>query len=651
LLALTLGALAVTNSWDFPTYGLLTGLVLLGAAWRAGGPRGRGIPWIGLLRNGLLAIGVGLAGLALYAPFFDRYYAFVGGVGVVPFTDGTRIGHYLAVYGLFGALLLAAIVGAALRFFQARRLRLTLPALTLGFGGLITLILALAAPQLALRAALITLLLALAIVLLQRPVGTPAWYALLLAWLGLAVSLGFETVFIRDHLAGGDWYRMNTVFKFGMQVWILFALAAAVALPRVLRGMGRMGGPPAQGAALAVLVALGLASAIYPLFGVPSRVGNRFDVNTGPTLDGLAFMREASFVYDCAAFGGCAPGLTQPTIDLSGDAAAIAWLNDSISGTPIVAQSNLWFYRSYGPRIAANTGLPTILSSLHADEQRDGTTVARRERDVEQLFRSPDVETALRILARYRVNYLYVGAVEHALYPPEGIAKFDLMRGSYLEPVYETPEVQIYAVRGIPAAYAQPEPYNFAADARPAPAPEAGEPAAPATNSDTAGLAALERAVAANPTDPPLAFGLAELYRRAGRLDDAARVLEPAARANPTDIGLHHLWGDILSEAGRYAEAEAAYLQAARADGSAGNWNKLGSALLQWGQLDKAEIALLQAVSADPNEPEPYFRLALLFAERGDRAAAATNARTYLTLAPDGPWAAEAAQLAAEATP
>jgi YYY domain-containing protein len=651
LLALTLGALAVTNSWDFPTYGLLAGMVLLGAAWRAGGPRMRGIPWLPLLRNGLVAIGVGVASLALYAPFFDRYHAFVGGVGTVPLTTGTRITDYLAVYGLFGVLLLAAVVGAALRFFQARRLRLTLPALVLAIGGLATVVAALAAPHVALRMALITLLLTLTIVLLQRPVGTPAWYGLLLAWLGMAVSLGFETVFIRDHLAGGDWFRMNTVFKFGMQVWILFALATATALPRVLRGIGRMGGPAAQGAALAVLIALGLIGAVYPLFGVPSRLGNRFDVNTGLTLDGLAFMREASFPYDCAAYGGCAPGLTQPTIDLSGDAAAIAWLNDSISGTPIVAQSNLWFYRSYGPRIAANTGLPTILSSLHADEQRDGATVARRERDVEQLFRSPDVETALRILARYRVNYLYVGAVEHALYPAEGIAKFDLMRDTYLDPIYDTPEVQIYAVRGIPDTYARPEPYDFASDVRPARRPAPAEPAAPVANDATTGLEALERAVAANPTEAALAFGLADLYRRDGRLDDAARVLEPAARANPTDIGLHHLWGDILADAARYSEAEAAYLQAARTDGSAGNWNKLGAALLQWGELDKAEIALFQAVSADPNQPEPYYRLAQLFAQRGDQAQAAEQAQNYLQLAPDGPWAAQAAELMGEAAP
>jgi YYY domain-containing protein len=648
MLAGALGALAVTNSWDFPTYGLLTGLTFLGVAWRAAGWRGRGVPWRALFVNGMIAVGVGVASLLLYAPFFDHYYAFVGGIGLVPLSTATTPQEYLTIYALFAAVLLTTISGAALRFFHVDQVRQRAPIMIIGAGALLALLISLFAPNLTLRILLISLLVGVGWMLLQRTLSTPTWYGLLLAWLGIAVSLGVETVFIKDHLAGGDWFRMNTVFKFGMQIWIVFAIAAAVALPRVLRGLGRMGGAPAQGAGLALLIALGLISAVYPLFGTASRIGNRFDVNTGLTLDGLAFMREAQFTYDCAAYGGCAPGLTQPVIDLSGDAAAIAWLNESISGTPIVAQSNLWFYRSYGPRIAANTGLPTILSSLHADEQRDGTTVARRERDVEQLFRSPDIETALRILARYRVNYLYVGAVEHALYPEDGIAKFAAMRGTYLDPVYDTPEVQIYAVRGIPASYALPQPYNFANDVRP---PRPNAEAVPAENPGELSLTALEQAVTADPRNASLAFGLADRYRRDGRLADAARVLEPAARANPNDIGLHHLWGDILAEAGRYTEAEAAYLQAARTDGSAGNWNKLGAALLLWGELDKAEIALLQAIGANPSEAEPYYHLAVLFSLRGDSANAAANAQSYLALAPNGRWAAEASMIATETTP
>jgi Flp pilus assembly protein TadD len=235
------------------------------------------------------------------------------------------------------------------------------------------------------------------------------------------------------------------------------------------------------------------------------------------------------------------------------------------------------------------------------------------------------------------------GGVERAFYPAVGLAKFEQMVGTYLEPVYSTPEVQIYAVSGVPASYARPTPFDFAATQ---PDPPAVLPAGEAP----AGLAELEAANRANPTDGPTAFGLAELYRRQGRLAEAARVLEPPARANPSDTGVQHLWGDILSEAGRYAEATEAYTLAARGAPTAGNWNKLGTALLDWGEIDKAAVALGQALAADPWAPDPYYQLGRLFVRSGDRAQAIDSLQTYLELDPAGRWAGEARALLAELT-
>jgi Flp pilus assembly protein TadD len=495
---------------------------------------------------------------------------------------------------------------------------------------------------LALRLALGSLLLLAGAVLLRRRVGPAAWFTLLLAWVAWAVSLGVELVYIRDHLDGGDWYRMNTVFKFGLQAWVLLGLAAAASLPASLRALRRLGGAAAQAVGLVALAGLLLLAAAYPLIGTPSRISNRFDVQTGPTLDGLAFMGQTSFDYDCAAYGGCQPGVGKVNIDLRGDAAAIGWLNREISGTPIVVQSDLWFYRAYGIRIAANTGLPTVISALHENEQRDPSLTGVRDADLASFYTSPNIDAALRFLAKYQVNYIYVGGVEHAFYPPEGLAKFTAMEGSYLSRVYDAQQVQIYQVRGVPQGYAIPQPVSLPADT--------AHPDLP-PGSVTADLQALEQAVANNPADGPSAFGLADRYRGMGRLTDAVRVLAPAARANPGDIGLHHLLGDILSDAGRYDEAEQAYMDAAKADPSAGNWNKLGAALLSWGKLDKAEIALDQALAADVSLPDPHYNLGQLFAQRHDRERAMTELQEYLRLAPNGPWAANASKLLADLAP
>jgi tetratricopeptide (TPR) repeat protein len=465
---------------------------------------------------------------------------------------------------------------------------------------------------------------------------------------------------------GGDAYRMNTVFKFGMQIWTLMALAAAISLPLLLRGLRRIGGEPARAAGLVVLATLIALTALFPLIGIPNRIANRFPVQTGLTLDGLAFLEQAEFIYNCEAFGGCEPNVDMLQIDLRPDAAAIAWLNETITGTPIVLQSNLWFYRAYGIRVAANTGLPTVISALHVDEQRDPTIAQIRNDDIDMLYRTTDLETTLRLLAKYGVNYIYVGSIEHAFYNEAGLAKFAEMEGTYLDQRYTSPGVQIYQVSNIPSVYAEPETYDFAADepiTRPPPpiVEEETDPVEPvppdeaATTDDSAApappaadLAALEEQVAANPDNSVLAFGLAERYRAAGRLDDAADVLEVAAEANPGDIGLHHLWGDILSEAGRYAEAEAVYMLAARNNPTAGNWNKLATALLGWGELEKAEMALSEALSIDDTAPEPYYRLGQLYRQQGNDEQAISALQAYLQLAPDGPYHQEARQLLAE---
>ncbi len=377
-----------------------------------------------------------------------------------------------------------------------------------------------------------------------------------------------------------------------------------------------------------MLAPLAGLAALFPLIGTPSRLSNRFsETPPGLTLDGLAFMRHATFSYE------------GKDIDLRPDAEAIAWLNEHMRGTPIVAQSSLWFYRTYGIRVAANTGLPTVISALHTNEQRDPALTGMRDSDLNTLYSTTDSEVKLRLLANYRVDYLYVGSVERALYPPEGIAKFATMEDQFLDTVYAAPGATIYRVLDIPYQYRQPAPFDFAArDAEPTP-----ERAVPYDTPES--IKALEEEVLEFPENAGAGFDLAQYYMKEGRASDAARVLEAAAEHNPDDVALHQFLGDVLVQLGRYADAEKAYQHAAQIAPTSANWNKLGSELLKQGSLDKAEIALIRAISIAPVDPAAHYNLGRIYAMRGDDAQAAKQVSLYLELAPDGLFVDDARRL------
>ena len=65
--------------------------------------------------------------------------------------------------------------------------------------------------------------------------------------------------------------------------------------------------------------------------------------------------------------------------------------------------------------------------------------------DISTLYASPDRAAAQRIIDRYNVDYVYVGPLERATYPAEGLAKFHA--SADWPPVYDRNGVTILRVR------------------------------------------------------------------------------------------------------------------------------------------------------------------------------------------------------------
>ncbi|MCX6031356.1 MAG: DUF2298 domain-containing protein [Chloroflexi bacterium] len=273
-----------------------------------------------------------------------------------------------------------------------------------------------------------------------------------LSWLvavGLAIVGGTELIYLRDFLEGGDWYRMNTLFKFSVPAWLLLGLAGGVMLPRLWAASGRAPGwlRGTWRGALILLLAGGLA--FLPL-GIPARARDRFP---GPrpaigTLDGTAFMTVGRYTWPDA----------EHTVELAYDYLAIHWLLDNVAGSPVIAEAPAGgytlagqqvgydYYRAGGLRVASLTGFPTFVGQ-HQSEQRPGDQVGRRGDLGQEFFRTSDIARTRELMAELRVGYVYIGTLERTLFSAESLRKFDALADSGdLKVVYRNAQVTIYQV-------------------------------------------------------------------------------------------------------------------------------------------------------------------------------------------------------------
>lgn len=137
-------------------------------------------------------------------------------------------------------------------------------------------------------------------------------------------------------------------------------------------------------------------------------------------------------------------------IDLRWDYDAIRWLQDNVSGTPVVLEAHGSQY-CWNTRVSQYTGLPTVLGwPWHQQQQRnDGGIVSRRARDVATIYSTLSHRRAMELLEKYEVAYIVAGDLERAYYRDRGIDKFDAMvRERTLTLEYSNAGTRIYGVVG-----------------------------------------------------------------------------------------------------------------------------------------------------------------------------------------------------------
>lgn len=490
LTGLILGSLYVINSWDLPTYWLLyAGALFLLAIRQAEHPDA--VPWGKLVWQMVL---VTLALYILFLPFYLTFHSLVGSADplttlpilsklttiIAPYKAGKTEWHaYLTIFGLFVLPVLVFV------YLNQRQPAGTRPPLIPGLPWLAPVLLVVGVlikfPLLALAGVAL-----FALDLAMRRADTIAEaFVLLVILLGCCICFGTELIFIRDVFSN----RMNTIFKFYYQVWLLWGTITAYIAWWVLARKDRLvlatetalqderqhdndatvhddpsaaspstssgdettksaGDSPlkeeyatlppteqakenklllvVRGVFTVIFVALLAGSLVYPGINVRNMLRN-------DTVEGLV---------------GKTPRERTPAGEES-----LAWLRDNAQSGSVILEMVGPGGGSYNPQgyagVSASTGIPTVLGWIgHENQWRGGHKAAKdeigpRQRDVDMMYSTLDIGQLRPLLEKYGITYIYVGMLEREAYAPESLAKFAQVG----EPVFQQGEVTIYRVR------------------------------------------------------------------------------------------------------------------------------------------------------------------------------------------------------------
>mgnify|MGYP000584598147 FL=1 len=199
-----------------------------------------------------------------------------------------------------------------------------------------------------------------------------------------------EIVYVRD-IYEKEYARSNTMFKLTYQAFTMFGILLGYALIRLWMEKKHVIRKVLTSAVFACFV----GCCFYTTTAVHAWFGQVWDPSQYQGLDATAYL-ETTFPED---------------------AAAIRWLNDNVTGDPVVLEANGDSYSDY-ERVSAMTGLPTVLGWYVHEWLWRGDTGALNERaqEVETIYTSTNQEEVKALLEKYQVEYIFVGAREREKY-------------------------------------------------------------------------------------------------------------------------------------------------------------------------------------------------------------------------------------------
>jgi YYY domain-containing protein len=465
-LALVFGGLSFLNSWDFPTLLLLFGVCLSFQQWWTE-PESLKSWFVSMVS---ICLPIVLGSLLLYFPFYFRLQSQAQGIGLV--SDRTDIYYLIILFGVFLIVIVPVLMEKLsvnnLKIVKSGKLKKSEILICIfcgkdgtgrnfcGYcgGELVTsdlseiepvpdkniknhilkigsvfsnstqplyfwivfvLILCLLfllnlSPVKMATVFLVLLLIIFGFVsLASRKDSKEMIFSTILILLAFSLVLGCELIYVKDLFSGGDLYRMNTVFKFHYQVWILLSIALGPFLKWLMQNQWVNWSLWKKIIWGSMAVIIFCISAMYPLLSFTSRLnGTSPDMDT---MDGASYY-EKTFPADYQV---------------------AEWIKANVKPLmgkmPVILEA--WggsYHQDFG-RIATNTGFPTILGWDFHEVQWRGSgdkavirgqnpddTVTHRQNDIDVIYTSPDLQLTTSLLKKYGVDYVYVGDSERQKY-------------------------------------------------------------------------------------------------------------------------------------------------------------------------------------------------------------------------------------------
>lgn len=199
-----------------------------------------------------------------------------------------------------------------------------------------------------------------------------------------------EIVYVRD-IYEKEYARSNTMFKLTYQAFTMFGILFGYALIRLWMEKRHV----IRKILTSVVFVCFVGCCFYTVTAVHAWFGQVWNPAQYQGLDATAYL-ETTFPED---------------------AAAIRWLNEHVTGDPVILEANGDSYSDY-ERVSAMTGLPTVLGWYVHEWLWRGDTGALNERaqEVEAIYTSTNQEEVKKLLEKYQVRYIFVGAREREKY-------------------------------------------------------------------------------------------------------------------------------------------------------------------------------------------------------------------------------------------